>query len=359
MKRIKVKVVVSVMCLFLIGVAVFFVVPSAGAATEKPITLSCTVHYPPPPPAPAKIYAEHLILIRWAKEVEARTEGRVKVKYHYGSVLGKPMDFVRMVGGKGVADMGNIVGVFHQWELPLFAGIHQPFLTTGVETPMKASWRLYQEWAPMREEWVKHNLKPLWWYVTDPYYMVIGKQISTLDDIKGLKIYGPGSFAGIVKRFGAVPTFIPGPEAYEALQRGVLDGLVFPFSPIKSFRFYEVRKVFVDFTFAGSQAACAMAINQDVWNKISPKDQRALEELSAEMPSYYLKYFRETEEDVFKFFKSNGVTFIRLAPEEESRVKERCAQEMWSEWITLAEQKGVPAKEFLDRYKAIVKEVTR
>ncbi|UCH06707.1 MAG: TRAP transporter substrate-binding protein DctP [Deltaproteobacteria bacterium] len=285
--------------------------------------------------------------------MEAKTEGRVKVKYHHSAVLGKPMDFVKMVGGKGVADMGLLISVFHQWELPLFAGIHLPFLYTGVETPVRKYMRLYEEWAPMREEWVKHNIRPLWLYVSDPYYMLLNKPISKLDDLKGDKIYGPGGFAGIVKRFGAAPTFIPGPEAYEALQRGVLDGLAFPFSPIYSFRFYEVRKVFIDFTFVGAQAGAMMVINQDVWNKISPKDQKAIEEISAEMSDYYIKRYRETLAYLMDYFKSKGNTFISLSPEEEARVRERCAQEMWDEWVKTAEQKGVPAGEFLKRFKAI------
>ena len=331
----------------------------AQADTAKPVTLVCTVHYPPPPPAPAKVFAEHLVLQQWANEVEGKTEGRVKVKYQYSSVLGKPTDFVRMVGGVGVADMGLIVSVFHQWELPLFAGIHLPFLTTGVETPVKAYAKLFKEWAPAKAEWTKHNVKPLWFYVTDPYYLLLSKPISTLDDIKGQKIYGPGSYAGIIKRFGAVPTFIPGPEAYEALQRRTLDGLVFPFSPIYSFRFYELRKTFVDMTFAGAQAGCAMAINQDVWNKISPKDQGAMEQISAQMSDYYIKAYNETVAYVTDFFKSKGVTFITLSPEEQAKTRDRCAQEMWGEWTTLAEQKSVPAKEFLSRYQAAVREVAK
>lgn len=359
MKRSKRIVFLGSKCLLIMVAAILLMAANAGAATPKPVTLACTVHFPPPPPAPAKMFAEHLVLLRWANEIEARTEGRVKVKYYHSAVLGKPMDFLRMVGGAGVADMGLLISVFHQWEVPLFAGTHLPFLYTGVETPVRAYLRLYKEWAPMREEWVKHNVKPLWLYAADPYYMLLNKPISNMDDLKGQKIYGPGGFAGIVKRFGGAPTFIPGPEAYEALQRGVLDGLAFPFSPIYSFRFYEVRKVFVDFTFVGAQAGCMMVINQDVWNKISPKDQKALEKISAQMPDHYIKYYRETLAYLMDYYKTKGNTFITLSPKEEARVKERCAQEMWDEWAAMAEQKGVPAKEFLKRYKAIVKDVTK
>jgi len=338
--------------------AILFMVANVGAATPKPITLACTVHFPPPPPPPAKVFAEHLVLSRWAKEIEAKTEGRVKVKYHFSAVLGKPWDFLKMVGGKGVADMGYIIGTFHKWELPLYGAINLPFLYTGLETPRRAYTRLYKEWAPAREEWVKLNVKPLWWNVVDPYYMLIKKPISKLDDLKGQKIYGPGGYAGIVKRFGAVPTFIPGPEAYEALQRGVLDGLVFPFSPIYSFRFYEVRKVFVDFTFAGAQTGAAIAINQDVWNKISPKDQKAMEEISVGMADYYIEQYKETFAYLMDYYKSKGNTFISLSPKEQARVRERCAQEMWDEWVATAEKKGVPAKEFLKRFKAIYKDLS-
>lgn len=98
-------------------------------------------------------------------------------------MLGKPTDFLRVISGGGVAQMGNIIGSYNRWELSLFAGALLPFLTEGVDMQGRAITKLYNEWTPMREEWTKQNVKPLWWYVVDPYWLVVKKSTKTFDDL--------------------------------------------------------------------------------------------------------------------------------------------------------------------------------
>jgi len=320
-----------------------------------PITLVYTLHTPPPPKGGGT--ADQAAFEWWTKEIEARTEGRVKFQVHYGAVLGKPTDFVKMVGGVGVADVGNIIGTYTQWQLPLFAGAMQPFLTTGMDIEVKALTRLYNEWAPMREEWAKHNIKPLWWYVIDPYSLIIKKEISRLDDLQGKKIWGAGGFAEIIKKFGITQVFFPATQAYEALQKGTLDGIIFPYGPISAFKFYEVAKVFVDMSFAGGQTPSAQGINLDVWNKISPEDRNTIEMVSAGMHDWFKQYYERDQQRLRDFYNSQGVTFITLSHEEQERIRERCAEAVWADWVEKAKSQGIPAEEFLTRYRAIVKEL--
>ena len=70
------------------------------------------------------------------------------------------------------------------------------------------------------------------------------------------------------------------------------------------------------------------------------------------MPSFAILSLR------FTSFNNISIEFIKLSSEEEARVTERCAQEILNEWAAAAEQKGVPAREFLRRYKAIYKDLS-
>lgn len=348
--------VLSIMIAFLLMVA--FEKPVTAQA-PKPIELAYTLHTPAPPPPPTKPTADQAAVEWFAKEVESKTAGRVKIKFYYGGVLGKPSDYLRMVGGGGVAQMGNIVGTYHMWEVPLFTGALLPFQTTDLDIEGRALTKLYNEWAPMREEWAKHNVKPLWWYVVDPYWLGCKKKITKLDDLKGQKIAGFGGFGEIIKRFGITQMSVPGTEAYEALQKGTLDGLIFPFGPIRIFKYHDVCKVLVDFSFCGGQTPNAQAINLDVWKKISPADQKVIEEISAKMHDWFVKYYEGHRQELADLYKKEGVTLLALSPEEQKRIKDTCAEPIWADWISKCKEKGVPGEEFLKRYWAIVKELTK
>ena len=65
----------------------FMVAGLADAASPKPIVLKWTIHFPDGNTTTEKS-------LKWfASETEKRTEGRVKSKFYWGSVLGKVPDF--------------------------------------------------------------------------------------------------------------------------------------------------------------------------------------------------------------------------------------------------------------------------
>lgn len=353
MKRRHVKLLFNV-C-FLMIVVSFLALPCRAVKAAEPMVLNYTLHWAPPPKWGGA--NDQASMVYWTKEIEKQTEGRVKFKIFYSAVLGKVTDFYKMVGGVGVADVGNIIGTYNQWRLPLFAGTMNPFLTTGVDVQARAITKLYNEWAPMRDEWTKLNLKPLWFYVIDPYRLIIKKEIKRLDDLKGKKIWGGGGYAEIMKRYQITPVFFPPSQVYESMQKGTIDGLFFPYGPISFFKFHEPGKVFVDMTFLGCQTPAAQAINIDVWNKISPPDQKTIEKISAGMHQFFLDYTEKDKKRLDAFYEKEGVKVISLSPEEQARIRDRCAEEVISDWIAKAEGKGVPGREFMERYKAVLKEL--
>jgi len=347
-----------IMIVFLLTVA-FEKPATAQTPAAKVIELAYTLHTPAPPAPPAKATADQAAVEWFAKEVDSKTAGRVKIKFFYAGVLGRPSDYLRMVGGGGVAQMGNIIGTYHMWEVPLFAGALLPFLTTDLDIEGRALTKLYNEWAPMREEWTKHNVKPLWWYVVDPYFLACKKTITKLDDLKGNRIAGFGGFGEIIRRFGITQMSVPAGDAYESLQKGSLDGLIFPYSSIRIFKYHDVCKFLVDFSFCGGQTPNAQGINLDVWKRIAPADQKIIEGISANMHGWFVKYFKENERDVTELYKKDGVALLSLSAGEQKRIKDTCAEPIWADWISKCKEKGLPGEEFLKRYRAIVSDLSK
>ena len=54
-----------------------------------------------------------------------------------------------------------------------------------------------------------------------------------------------------------------------------------------------------------------------------------------------------------------GVKFITFSPEEQAKIRDRCAEAVLTDWIEKTDKKGAPGKEFLERYRAIVNELNK
>lgn len=102
--------------------------------------------------------------------------------------------------------------------------------------------------------------------------------IRTVEDFKGLKLRSPeGMAAEVFRRVGAAPTSIPFPELYTALEKGVVDAAdASSYTNNASLGFNKIAKYPI-YPGIHSMAVIQFIINQDVWEKIGPSGQAALE----------------------------------------------------------------------------------
>jgi TRAP-type C4-dicarboxylate transport system substrate-binding protein len=339
------------MVIVLVGCAFVLSLPASPKA--EPIVLKWTSHEPDKPGSTQDALKE------FASRIDKETQGRVKIKVYWGSVLGKVTDYIKMVGGKGVADGGFLVTTYYQWEIPLWSASQLPFLTRGYKVGPKALWELYHEWPAMQEEMKKVNIKPLWPLQPHPHEIGTTDQLTKLDDFKGKKLWCSSLWPKVVEQFGIINIMISAPESYEAWQRGTIDGVWgMPTHTFRIFRYYELGKNMISLEFAGGNPICVHAINLDVWNKISPQDQKAIEEISAQMIDRQIQITDKEKAGLEKFLKEKGVKHIEFSPEDQARIK-GTRQLVWDEWLKTAREKGIPGDEFLKRYQAKIKKFER
>jgi TRAP-type C4-dicarboxylate transport system substrate-binding protein len=96
----------------------------------------------------------------------------------------------------------------------------------------------------------------------------------TMEDLKGVKIRSHGTSAKVVKALGGTPVAMPMPELYQALQKGVVDGGLYPIEVNKGWKMAEV----IDFCTLDLPIAYTstfyVVMNKDKWNSL-PKDVQA------------------------------------------------------------------------------------
>lgn len=99
--------------------------------------------------------------------------------------------------------------------------------------------------------------------------MTKSKPIRTIANLKDMKIRVPSKAQGVtLKALGAVPIFMPINRVYNALNTGVIDGVMTGPSTVLSFKFDEVAKYCTTGLPLGRSPFFLM-MNRDTWKKQS------------------------------------------------------------------------------------------
>ncbi|MCB1332399.1 MAG: twin-arginine translocation signal domain-containing protein [Roseivivax sp.] len=109
------------------------------------------------------------------------------------------------------------------------------------------------------------------------------KEVNSADDFKGLKFRMPGLGGQALSKLGASVQNIPGGEIYQALSSGALDATewIGPWSDEK-LGLQEVCDFYYPAGFHEPGAALSVACNLEVFNSLTPAQQKAIEVASGE-----------------------------------------------------------------------------
>ncbi len=185
-----------------------------------------------------------------------------------------------------------------------------------------------------------------------PFTIYTNKRVTKLDDFKNLKIRSMPLYIPFLKALGASPVTIPPPEIYTSMERGVVDGFIWPREGMASFGLQEVTK----FQLATPlfQVEPATMINLAKWNKI-PKDlQDLMMDVMKDME--YIGTMRmimlDQKEDQVK--RAAGVEVIALPPAEEAKLIQTADDVTWN-YVTEAAPEYGPRLRAASRKEALPK----
>ncbi len=199
-------------------------------AAEINLTMS---HYLPPALGLHKDFLEP-----WARELERKTSGKVKVDIQTaGTALGKiTKQWDQVVDG--TVDVAFGLHGIPRGRFICTSVIELPFLTDSGAEANHVLWDIFPQYLAKEHKEV-HVLALM---AHDPGVLATReKKVVTPADVKGLRIRVPSPYvAEMLKDLGAVPVGMPPGQVYENLQTGNLDGVVLPWAGLKEFRITEV-----------------------------------------------------------------------------------------------------------------------
>jgi TRAP-type C4-dicarboxylate transport system substrate-binding protein len=275
----------------------------------------------------------------WAREVEKRTNGRVKITYYPGGTLTPSTQTYDSVV-RGIADIGFSITSFNRGKFPLLEVVDLPLgYTTAYQANMMVN-ALYKKLRPKEFD----ETRVMYMQSTPPMRLFMkNKPVNKMEDIKGVKLRATGNSARFVELLGGAPVGLPITDTYDAVSKGIVDGVLVSFEALKPFKLGEVVKFGI--VFQNSYATAGYVVmNKQKWESISPEDQKIIEAINEEWAEKQAKLWDVLDDDGKNFLLQQGGKLGTLSPEEDARWSKAVAP-MLDEYVKSMKAKGLPGEE--------------
>jgi tripartite ATP-independent transporter DctP family solute receptor len=275
----------------------------AGAATATAQEIKIRFAHSLSPTEPAHLAAEY-----FAKNVAARTQGRVQITVFPAEQLGPGKDVNEMI--RQGANVMNITDPGYLSDfVPDVGVLNGPYL---VKTPQEYEKLLASDWFKGIEK--KLEAAGFKLIMANGFFgqreLISDKAVRKPEDMAGMTVRVPPNTMWIetFKAMGARPTTVQWSEVYNALQQHVVEGAEAPLGSLWGSKLQETRKVI---SLTGHFTAFVMwPINSAFFNKL-PKDvQQILLEEGRKAGVEMTRLTLASQDEYLAKFKAAGVTIV-------------------------------------------------
>ncbi len=324
--------IAGVAALAVLGAGSLFALP--GGTQAQQLTLRLHNFNSP------KAIANRLFMRPWAKEIEKKSAGRVKVQVFPAMQLGgKPSDLYGQARD-GVVDIVWTLPGYSPGRFPLTEVFELPFVAGNAVATSQALNEFHGKW--LRDEY--KDTQPLVFHATARGHIHTAKKpIRKLEDLKGMKMRAPSrASAAMLSALGTVPVGMPIPKVYEALSRGVVEGTWIPWTIMRPFRLHEVTKYHTEVSL--SCAIFLMTMNKKRYDGL-PSDIRKIIDDSTGMPlaKRLGRLWQDDEKPGRALAVKRGDPILGLDDAERARWK-KITQKVVDAWVEKVTAKGLDGK---------------
>jgi TRAP-type C4-dicarboxylate transport system substrate-binding protein len=294
------------------------------------------------------------MLAPWAKQIEAESQGKLKIDIYPSMQLGGTPPQLYDQARDGVVDI--------VWTLP--GSTPGRFPTTEVfELPFIAARRgivnakAAQEFADAHLKDEVKDVKILSYWAHDAGLIHANKPVKTMEDLKGLKLRNPTRLAGeALKALGATSIGMPVPQVPESLAQKVIDGAVVPWEVVPAIKVQELVKFHTEIPGSPTlyTASFFLAMNKAKYDGL-PADLKAVMDKNSgqDFATRAGTMWDAAGAIVLEMVKKRGNTIGAISEEEKARWIKAC-EPVTAAWIEQVKGKGLDGAKLVAEAKAIV-----
>lgn len=282
---------------------------------------------------------------RWKKEIEKRTHNKVQIlTFPGGTLLGAKNMFRGVIQGQ--ADIGCLCMSYQPGVFPLTTVIGLPLGFKDSKTASLVLWEIYNKYKP--KEFSKVKVITLFTFA--PSNIMSKVPIKRLSDLKGLELRASGTASEILELLGATPVSMPMSETPEALQKGIVKGLLSSLEVLKDLNFasycpYETITNFQVYPFA-------VVMNKKKWEKLPPDVKKVIDEISKEHAAWTGEYMDNHVKEAIQYAKEKYNAKLFYFSKQDMQKSNKLLKKVILKWKKMANKANLPADEILkDVYK--------
>jgi TRAP-type C4-dicarboxylate transport system substrate-binding protein len=281
-------------------------------------------------------------------EFKKRTSGKHEIEVFWGGSVAKTREIPEALAA-GVGDFGDIVTPYFPDKFPLNNAvgffIPQPKSTIEISGLMDKWHAAYPQFA---EELANHNVKAIGYRPLESYGLLCTSPVRSAADLKGKRIRTYGfAYPALVEALGATPVSVATSEAYEALERNILDCTPIGPALAHGWKYDEVAKYYIEIPL-GASFGHLIAMNLDTYNSLDDETRAVVDQLGRDYAKAYADELAKTISQVRAGWPEKGVEVIDFPKEELTAViGDERIQSVRQEWIRRADSAGVPSAEIV------------
>jgi TRAP-type C4-dicarboxylate transport system substrate-binding protein len=320
----------------------FLTLSASGQA--KAVELKYSIFFPAPAPQTAVADA-------WGKEIEKRTNGRVKVvMFPGGTLTPAPQCYDGVV--KGISDIGMSVFAYTRGKFPM---IEVADLPLGMKSGLTAT-KLVNEFNEKFKPKELDEVKVMYLHGHGPGILHTKKEVAKLEDLKGMKIRCTGLAAKIVTNLGGTPVAMAMGETYDALSRGVVEGSMAPYEALKTWKWGEVVKFTTEDWGSSYSSAFFVVMNKEKWNSLPPDVQKIIDQVNQEWIVKQGNNWDEIDKGGKEATLKAGNKIIALSKDEDAKWA-NAVKPILDEYVKNMKDKGLPGEEAVKFYQDRLKQL--
>jgi len=327
--------------LFVFCFLVSLTIVSVPGAKAKTINLTYSNFFPP-------THGHAIAGANMIKEIEKRTNGRVKISYFPGGTLTKSRVCYDGVV-KGISDIGQSCFAYTRGRFPVMEAVDLPFGYKSGKVATRVAWEYYKRMHPKE----LRDVKVLVIHAHGPGILAARKDVNSLDDIKGMKIRCTGLSSKLAKYLGAAAVAIPQPGAYEALQKGVVEGTFCPIEVLKGWKQGEVIDYVIETKALGYTTAMFVVMNKKKYESLPPDIQRVFDEVGEQWVDVHGDVWDSADRAGLKFVIELGKKIHGLSPTQE-KLWIQSISPIIIDYQAKMEKRGLPAKKAVKVLRELV-----
>lgn len=290
---------------------------------------------------------------RWAKEVEERTGGGVRVQFHYSESLVDSDESVQATLD-GRADLAQVGSIYAASDLSMFTVIELPFETNNPEVQLTAIERLYEENEIYREDFDRQGVHLLFPLPLGIDLIGLKEPAARPQDLAGRSIRSGGLTSEALLAVNANPVAMTATDIYESMERGVVNGYTaLAIANLPTFGLSTTTPYLVD-PGIGTYSSSIVVINAELLESMPSEFQDAIAEASSHAIAIGLEEMGTAGTQACTDLRDTGAELTTMPADAVQAWKDDAG--IAQGWVDRYTERGYDAAAVLADYRRIIQE---